>query len=327
MLSRHLAYILLGLAILGVILGALYFIAPQQESEAAPIPVSSWSSWFDMSHEARLLFVGDMMFDRYVRQMANQHGYDHIFSEVRDVFSEYDLVMGNLEGPITLHPSLSTGTKPGDPTNMVFTFSSDVPEALRRAGVDAVSLANNHILDFGSQGFSLTTRFLEEEGIIWVGNPHEKKGNVSYLRYNGITVALIAHNQFLGLGLASTVEDIRAAENQADVVVVFSHWGDEYVKTPSLYVISTAHTFVDAGADIVIGAHPHVVQPYEMYSGKRIYYSLGNFIFDQYWNRDVRCGVAVEATIAKKGEEVDISYQEYETGFAKDAQVSFGCTP
>jgi poly-gamma-glutamate synthesis protein (capsule biosynthesis protein) len=316
----------MGLAILGTILGALYFAFPNQRSEAALVPVRAIAGIFERTREARLLFVGDMMFDRTVRSIANKNGYDPLFTNVRELFASYDFVMGNLEGPVTSFPSKSAGTVPGDANNMRFTFSHAVPKALEDAGIDMVSLANNHILDFGLEGFLETTTALEQTKVGWVGSPYEKKDNLKYVAHDDILFAIVSYNQFLGPGLTSTIDTIREAEARADIVVVFTHWGEEYVTSASSYIRSLAHALVDAGADLVVGTHPHVVQPYELYAGKRIYYSLGNFIFDQYWKKEVRCGIALGVHVVKRGDSVKYVYSETETSFTRGGEVVLGCS-
>ena len=90
-------------------------------------------------------------------------------------------------------------------------------------------------------------------------------------------------------------------------MVVFSHWGVEYSPASTDSMKSLAHQFIDAGADLVVGSHPHVIEPMEIYNGKRIYYSLGNFIFDQYFNEDVRNGLGVTVRINKETKQMDFS--------------------
>ncbi len=316
----------MGAAILGTILGALYFAFPKQRSEAALIPVKAFASIFESTRQARLLFVGDMMFDRTVRSLANKNGYDSIFKNVRELFASYDFVMGNLEGPVTSTSSVSVGTVPGDVNNMRFTFSHSLSKILQDTGIDMVSLANNHILDFGIAGFLETTNALAKAGVGWVGNQYEKKDNLRYFERDGIVFAVVSYNQFLGPGLTPTLDNIREAKTRADVVIVYSHWGDEYADSALPYIQSLAHSFVDAGADLIIGAHPHVVQPYETYSGKRIYYSLGNFVFDQYWNKEVRCGVALDVHIEKRGGSVRYTFFYIETASTRSGEVVLGCS-
>jgi poly-gamma-glutamate capsule biosynthesis protein CapA/YwtB (metallophosphatase superfamily) len=249
--------------------------------------------------EAKILFLGDMMFDRTMRKVAEAKGYDYLLSCVKDYLSGFDLVIGNLEGPITLSTSTSLGTKPGEPGNTSFTFSPEAALALFRSNIRAVSLGNNHMLDKGREGAESTRAFLDLAGVSHFGSP---EGNLSLSReVGGVEIALVSFNQFLGQGdPEKTVSEIWKLRRDADFVFVFAHWGNEYEPATD-YQKALAHRFIDAGADMVVGAHPHVVQETESYGGKSIYYSLGNFIFDQYWNEKVRRGGGVNAFLSKDG--------------------------
>jgi poly-gamma-glutamate synthesis protein (capsule biosynthesis protein) len=248
-----------------------------------------------------MLFVGDMMFDRTIRFMAEEEGGDYFFACVADYLKGFDAVVGNLEGPITANSSVSRTTRPGDDGNTTFTFPTSTAGLLARNGVTAVSLANNHILDFGRAGVGETRAGLRSAGIGYFGDPLDPLAKSTIVRVGGFDVALIGFNQFLGVdSVAGTVAEIARLRGTVDHVIVFAHWGDEYVPANEFQKFA-AHAFVDAGADAVIGAHPHVVQEHETYKGALIYYSLGNFIFDQYWEESVRRGMVLEASIGEGG--------------------------
>lgn len=244
--------------------------------------------------DARLLFVGDMMFDRTIRSIAEKKGYDHVFSCVTDYLDDFDLVVGNLEGPITPAPSRSSGTGPGDPGNTTFTFDTAVARALADANVGAVSLGNNHIYDMGRDGIDSTVAELDAAGVRWFGVPGGRQSATTTA--GDARVALVAFNQFVGENdperAAKAVASLRG---QADLVVAYAHWGDEYVGEND-FQRRVARKLVDAGVDLVVGSHPHIVQGSEAYGGGQIHYSLGNFIFDQYWEEAVRTGGGLEAT-------------------------------
>lgn len=253
--------------------------------------------------EAHILFVGDMSFDRTVRTFGDRHGYEALFSCASDVFTSYDAVVGNLEGPITEHDSVSIGTIPGDLGNTQFTFPSSVAYTLARYNVKAVSLANNHIRDFGVDGVMQTRKFLDDAFISYFGVPGDPNAQSVRMVINSVPVVLVGFNQFLGGNsddkVAATIAEIQKYPPD-ERVVVFAHWGDEYVGRTKKQQ-EWAHTFVDAGADLVIGAHPHVVQEQEVYNGVSIFYSVGNFIFDQYWESSVREGLGVGVTFGRRG--------------------------
>jgi poly-gamma-glutamate synthesis protein (capsule biosynthesis protein) len=242
-----------------------------------------------------------MMFDRTIRSIAENQGYDYLFSCVGDYLKSFDLVVGNLEGPITENPSASSNTKPGQAGNTTFTFAPEAARALADHGIFIANLGNNHIDDFGAAGARATAEILAKVGIPSFGVPGGSIMATSTV--HGVRLAFVNFNQFLGQGDQSkTIEAVRAAKKSADFVAVYAHWGEEYVAATD-HEKELAHAFIDAGADAVFGSHPHVTQEIETYKEKPIYYSLGNFIFDQYWNESVRTGGGVEATLSRRGHE------------------------
>ena len=247
--------------------------------------------------EARVLFVGDMMFDRSVRKVAQEKGYDHLFSCLDETFGNVDAIVGNLEGPITTYPSVSISKKVGEVGNTQFTFDPAVAAALARAGFAAVSIGNNHIRDFGPQGIAQTRTYLDAHDIAYTGDPTDAQNRAVSLMIHGVPLTIIAYNQFGG-----SAEDTLAAlaAHTHETTVVFAHWGEEYAAATA-YQKKLAQQFVTAGADVVIGAHPHVVQEHEYIEGVPVFYSLGNFIFDQYWTPLVRKGEGVTILFTADG--------------------------
>ncbi len=245
-----------------------------------------------------LLFVGDMMFDRTMRNVAEAKGYDYLFSCVDRYLDSFDMVIGNLEGPITENPSLSTGTKPGGAGNTTFTFDRDVARALSHNNIRMVSLGNNHIYDFGAAGARSTMNELKKRGVEYFGAPNGSMVATTTVR--GVKLAFVSFNQFLGQNDPEKTKDaVAKIKGESDFVAVYSHWGEEYSPATD-YEKKLAREFIDAGADMVVGSHPHVIQEHEIYKGKHIFYSLGNFIFDQYWTESVRTGGGVEALVGNK---------------------------
>ncbi|MBI4079902.1 CapA family protein [Candidatus Kaiserbacteria bacterium] len=240
---------------------------------------------------ATIIFGGDLMFDRTIRMAMNQHGEDYIFSCIDDLLKSADLVVANLEGPITTHPSKSVGTKVGGEGNFTFTFPTSTAALLGRHNVRLVSLGNNHSMNFGREGLAQTKRWLDGAGVSYFGDPDlGESERVERVTIGGILFSFVNWSDWTSDKTDHTVAQVRKEAEEGRVVVVFAHWGDEYV--PVLpRVRQLAHSFADAGASIVIGSHPHIVQEKEFYNGTYIYYSLGNFIFDQYWNEAVRKGL------------------------------------
>jgi poly-gamma-glutamate capsule biosynthesis protein CapA/YwtB (metallophosphatase superfamily) len=252
--------------------------------------------------EAHILFVGDMMFDRTIRAKAVERGYDYLFSCLGGYTKTFDTVVANLEGSITEYESLSLTTKPGDLNNTSFTFDPPVASLLFKNNIRMVNAGNNHSLDFGREGAASTRLFLDRAGVAYFGSPHSNLAASTTV--NGLRISFVNFNQFLGLSNPQkTIEAIVEARKNSDTVFVYTHWGDEYVSAND-YQKTLAHQFIDAGADMVIGSHPHVIQEKELYKGKYIFYSLGNFIFDQYWEDSVKKGGGVEVFITPRGIEV-----------------------
>jgi poly-gamma-glutamate synthesis protein (capsule biosynthesis protein) len=269
-----------------------------------PIPL------LQVSKQATVLFGGDMMFDRSIRTTIDEKGGDFVFSCIDGTLKSADLVVANLEGPITGNPSKSVGSKIGAPDNFTFTFPTSTAPLLATHHIGIVSLGNNHILNFGTGGVRSTIDALTESGVGYFGQPRLASGEagdplaqrVATTTIHGVALAFINYNEFESASTASlTIKQIKAARSAGEIPVVYAHWGVEYATTSPQYVQRFAHRFIDAGAAIVIGSHPHVVEQHEVYKGVHIYYSLGNFIFDQYWNDAVRRGLLLRVIFTPAG--------------------------
>lgn len=259
----------------------------------------------------KILFVGDLMFDRGIRYVAEKNKSNKfIFAKIEKILQSTNLVVANLEGTITNNKSISLGTVPGSTKNYFFTFDPSVPVTLFNENIRIVNLGNNHILNFEKDGLEQTKKYLEQAQIGYFGAPGSQKTITTEI--NGIKIAFVSYDQFANFSLTENVaavqNEIKNAKNNADIIFVYCHWGIEYKKTPGEEQIRLAHQFIDAGADAVIGSHPHVTQTVEEYNGKRIYYSLGNFVFDQYFSEDVRNGMGVIISIDKNTKQ--LSFQE-----------------
>lgn len=255
----------------------------------------SQKKFSDLSgRKVEILFGGDMQFDRYIRSVARKRGGTFIFDGLRSEFQKADLVVANLEGPITNHLSVSEASAEGSHDNYVFTFPPETATLLREENVSLVNIGNNHILNFQEDGVRQTKDFLETAGVGHFGSP--LNGDTRYVirDIRAVKIAFVNYNQFVPNGREKALADIAAAKGESDFLIVYAHWGKEYVEaTPETKTL--AHAFVDAGADLIIGSHPHVVQEREEYKGKMIYYSLGNLIFDQYFRPETQAGLMVRA--------------------------------
>lgn len=246
--------------------------------------------------EVRILTFGDMMLGRYVRTLMDKYGKDFIFENLpkgSEFFPTADIVFGNLEGPIK-----GKGKKGG--TSMIFSFNEDVAPLLKDHGFNLVSIANNHALDQGWDGRDTTIKALDAAGLSWCGHPTEETPeSVYYGTYGDRDIAFVCLQDITSKidmeGAQALIKEVRP---NVDYLIVSVHWGPEYKNTahPTLQV-EKGHQFVDAGADFVIGHHPHVVQNFEIYNGKFIFYSLGNFVFDQYWSQNTQKELAINISL------------------------------
>ena len=234
-----------------------------------------------------LAAVGDLMFARDVVDLMQQHGAGYPFARVAPLFEGADLRIGNLEG---------TFTDRGVAQEKTYTFRAPpaLAHGLTEAGFDAVSLANNHTLDFGPASLLDTLAATEAAGVATFGaGPTAGQAYAPrVLRAPGGSVALLGFNSIFGSppategapgvawANAAALASIARARPEADFVVVMVHWGEEYTGAPNAEQRAFARAAIEAGADVVIGAHPHQLQPWERHRGGVILYSLGNFVFD-----------------------------------------------
>lgn len=289
------------LVIFGVFLGVIFSNSKEEVNFAPvflspPTPISS-----PAPKPIKIVFGGDLMFDRNIRLQAEKFGgYDFFFTNLAPLFQEADLVVANLEGPITEFSSQSVGTLPGSPKNFIFTFSSAVVETLAKNNFYLLNLGNNHILNFGLEGLAQTKNYLKVAGIGYFGNTGDDEKRYFVWQKDNLKIGFVNYNQFAPNGFALAKEDILKARPQADLVILYAHWGEEYQERPGQTIEKQARQLVEAGADLIIGSHPHVVQPAELYQGKKIYYSLGNFLFDQYFSPETQKGLLVVLTIDPK---------------------------
>ncbi len=246
-----------------------------------------------------LLFVGDMMFDRGTARHAKKYGIDSLFKGVEELFKGNDAIIGNLEGTITTQASIAQR----DRTVLRFTFDPAFAAALKEEGFAAVSLANNHSTDFYAAGMEETRGFLEAQGIAHFGSAYNDSVLSTVLEIKGKSICLVGYHDLYTFDPAPTNYEIKRLRPECDQVIVMPHWGNEYEQKQSPREIRLAHGFIDAGADLVVGSHPHVVQPMEIYEGKAIFYSLGNFIFDQGLSFWTEHGLALKVVL-KEGSEM-----------------------
>lgn len=263
-----------------------------------------------------LVAVGDIMLSRGVAGEIRKNSADpgHPFSGIKNCLKSGDIVFGNLENPVTPGREIMLPER-------ILRADPSVVLALQEAGFTILSLANNHLPDFGTRGLLDTFWYLEQAGLSYVGAGKTEKEAFAakYIEIKGLKIAFLAFCDHIlvpeaylaGAGRPGVAyldpEKVRAtvreARDKADIVVVSLHAGTEYEPAPDLAQTRFAHLAVDAGADLVLGHHPHVLQKVEEYKGKYIFYSLGNFVFDQKWSRATREGLLAKIFIGAEGVE------------------------
>ncbi|MDO8752132.1 MAG: CapA family protein [Candidatus Wolfebacteria bacterium] len=259
------------------------------------------------ARETSLLFVGDVMLARGVQGQIRKHSdFSYPFRQIVSTLREADFVFGNLEGPIS-----SRGANQGSE----YSFRADprAVEGLKFAGFDVLSLANNHIWDWGTPALLDTVDILNGAGIraVGVGANADVANAPAIVNVSGTRLGVLAYTNLYPEGLVAgenspgvsnsqlerVVEDIRAVRNQVDLVIVSYHWGEEYVPEPSPERRELARAIIDAGADLIIGHHPHVVQEVEKYKDGWVAYSLGNFVFDQNFSEETMRGEMLRVVV------------------------------
>jgi len=306
-----------------VLLGGSYYLHSSKNQETPNNQSQGEKEFLDFSvqkkklpqkgEEVSLIAVGDISFSRGVERIVKkQKDINYPFLEMRDYLKGADLVFGNLETPITKGPEIPD-------FEMIFRSNSDTEQALKHAGFSVLSLANNHTPNFGEQGLKDTFNYLAEAGIKYVGagNNEQEANQPVYIEKKGIKFAFLAYNDtdvvpasyeatnsHAGTAFMRTermTQAVKEAKQKTDFVIVSMHSGIEYTDKLNDSQVNFAHAAIDAGADLIIGHHPHVVQTVEKYKGKYIFYSLGNFVFDQPQSQETKEGLAIKIYFAKEG--------------------------
>ncbi len=286
--------------------------------------------------------VGDIMLSRKIGTYIDANGVDYPMAQVADYLKDADMTMGNLESPIS-----NNGTPlPGK--GIWFRAKPESVEALTAAGFDLLTVANNHALDYESPALLDTLNILKTAGITAIGGGENisQAKKFAICQVGNVNIAVLAYSQMTDIywdikhprKLAATdtlpginpynidtiVADIAEAKKEADIIIVTVHWGIEYANLPEAYQRQDAYAMVDAGANVIIGHHPHVIQGVETYKDGLIAYSLGNFVFDQEHREDARQGLVLELELSPWGwvsaSFVPIYIAEGQTTFATGSQ-------
>ncbi len=242
----------------------------------------------------RLVAVGDLSFNGRYHELLKRRGPNHPFRFVSPAWREADLRLGNLESPITAAPKAC-------PSKLTLRSTPCAAASLRAAGFDCVALANNHMLDFGPQGLADSRAALDAAGIAHVGAGQDDASAAAPIVLNrqGQTIGVAAFCRvenksplyagpnspgIAALDVEAAVRNVEELRSRLDWLIVQIHWGVELSSLPSPEQRLWARRLAKAGADLILGHHPHVVQPMEKIGRTPVFYSLGNFLFsDMYW--------------------------------------------
>ncbi|OYU96511.1 MAG: capsular biosynthesis protein [Bacteroidetes bacterium B1(2017)] len=234
--------------------------------------------------QVRFIVAGDLLLDRGVKEQIAKNGPDYLFEGVKPLIATSDLTLANLECVV--------GDSSLKPIDKKFTFraASRCLPSLFKNGINMLGLANNHSYDFGQEGVRQTCLNLSKKSIAYTGIHLDGKNCLpSVFNKNGSQIAVFAscflfqnNSLVCSHSLEELVENIKSYKynNPQSFVLIYLHWGIELTPIPTTKQINQAHQLINAGADAIVGHHPHVVQTIEKYNGKYIFFSLGNFIFD-----------------------------------------------
>jgi len=241
------------------------------------------------------LFFGDLMLDRYVKTQIEKKDLTYLLENLaggeKRFFQGVDIISANLEGVVTAGGKHYSPQKTHD-----FAFDFEYIKELKEYNFNFFNLANNHFYDQGVRGLEETRINLQDLNIAYSGNHLRSvdKNTVKILDVANLKIAMLGLNITAGMFDEKEVNNlIQGLRNEVDKIIVNIHWGVEYSHNQNKTQIKVAHELIDNGVDLIIGHHSHVVQGAELYKNKMIFYSLGNFIFDQYFSSDTQEGLVV----------------------------------
>ena len=257
----------------------------------------------------KIVAGGDIMLGSWIEDIIHEEGYDYPFRKINSIISGTDIFFANLEAPFGDSDSAYEKT-------YTFHVLMDLVQVLTAGKINVVSLANNHIMDYGINDLVSTLNILEKNKIHCTGAGlnlrNARKPAQIEIKGNKIIVAgysLTFPEEFWATDSTPGTcfpshsflyKDIKSFKKNNDIVIVSFHWGGELLNQPKEYHIELAHNAINAGADLIIGHHPHVVQGIEIYKNKIVAYSLGNFIFGSY-SENVRESMLLELLYGTNG--------------------------
>jgi poly-gamma-glutamate synthesis protein (capsule biosynthesis protein) len=296
------------------------------------------------ARDISLLLTGDVFLGGKAEALIDSRGIGYPFSGTRDILSSADVVIANLESPFTMlrepedafmEKTYLLSTRPG------------LVDVLLDASIDVVTLANNHMMDFGVEGLRDTLAVLKRAGIRHAGAGEDRRAAREAAVFtvgegdSAVRVAVLAYSKTFPMEFyakrrrGGTAEgkrryirdDVKRAAKDADIVIVSFHWGGDRLKVPRAYQLELAHLAIDSGAKIVVGHHPHVLQPMESYKDGLIFYSLGNFVFGTYSEAEVEGALAKVVFTDKDSEDGSFTVKSSELILLDVNNWSVDCSP
>lgn len=244
----------------------------------------------------RATFVGDITFGRSITEIGKRNGYNSLFKNVSNIWQNSNTVVCNFENAI-IDDVKNYSVK--DKTNSLYASYNSV-NSLKGSGFNLISLANNQVSNYGSKGVKNTINVLKENGLEYIGAGEniEEASKYSIKEVNGLKIAIISISDKIQNNATATTDNagifttsyfeypliISKAKTEADIVIVYTHWGETNTQIITESQEELARNFINSGADLVIGGHQHTVQPVEKYNNGIILHGIGNFVFDQGWD-------------------------------------------
>ena len=283
------------LLIIAVIFGTINLLEQKHTEPAYSTNISNTVSTTEMTTEQQttansftidLSFVGDCLcatdentyYENCFNDVADDKKPTYFLSKVSNIFLNDDFTMADCENVYSDNNNLKIRDKGqyADPGIRAFWFKSASKNAkiLSAGGIDGVSISNNHINDYGEQGHSDTKDALDAANVKW-----GEEGTNIYFSKNGFNIAILCVSMYNSYAVDSIKEMLTEASQNSDYQIIYFHGGEEAIHEPESWKKQACHDLIDAGADLIMGDHPHVLQPKEKYKGVTIIYSLGNFIF------------------------------------------------
>ena len=298
------ALIALGVFATNLIFGSQPSSGESQESRDAALEANDHGLFGGEPTEITISFVGDCTLGTDVRFSSNTfiqkfeeqgEDYSYFFAKVADIFAKDDLTVANLEGVLT-------SSTAREDKEYAYKGPMDYAQIFVEGNVDAADVANNHSRDYGEQSFTDTEKALADAGIARFGYE-----DIAYVDVKGVKVALIGTYELReNIGCKEEMQEnvAKAKEAGANLIIVYFHWGQMREYVPNSVQVELGRAAIDAGADWVLGAHAHVLQGYEQYKGKYIFYGLGNFCYGGSQNPEDKDTMIVQQTFKVNAEGV-----------------------